>query len=277
MICFPNAKINLGLHILSKRSDGFHNIETFFYPIAWSDCLEVIENRSFVKGDYKIELELLGIELQSNGENLVEKAYHFLDARFDLPPVRVYLQKNIPAGAGLGGGSSDCAFMLSGMNKMFQLGVSKSELSLWASYLGSDCPFFLENKPAFASGKGEILTINEGFSLKDYYICVVFSGIELSTKEAYQNISPFTPEKRLPDLLLQDIRNWRVGVDNHFEKRFFAKFPELAAIKKQMYKIGAEYAAMSGSGSAIFGIFSEEPDAGSLAKFSQVKVWVGRG
>lgn len=261
MICFPNAKINLGLHIINKREDGFHNIESVFYPVGLSDTLEVIENKKH-QAKNKCLFASGGLKITGNNQNnLVVKAYQLLNEKYNLPPVMVYLQKNIPMGAGLGGGSSDAAFMLKALNKLFTLSITNNELHEQAAKLGSDCAFFLQNNPAYLFGKGHELT-PISLSLKNTYLVLLFTGAHSSTALAYNHVKPrniFNDNKNLTALLQQKTNSWKNNVVNDFEYSVFKQIPELIEIKTWLYKQGAYYAAMSGSGSCMFGLFNSKP------------------
>jgi len=251
MLVFPNAKINLGLHITEKRKDGYHNLETCFYPVMWQDALEIIESEQFV-------FTSSGLAISGAEENnLCVKAYNLLKTKFYLPPVHIHLHKIIPMGAGLGGGSSDAAFLLSTLVKKFDLNIETIELQSLASSLGADCAFFLENKPLLAFEKGDVFK-PISLSLKDYKICIVHPSIHVGTAEAYSGVKPKQPESNLEDILNQDITNWKDSLVNDFEASIFIQHPELLEIKLEFYKKGALYASMSGSGSAIFAIFKNE-------------------
>lgn len=253
MILFPNAKINLGLNILRKRDDGFHELETIFYPIGLKDGLEFIENKKD-----KIVFSNSGLSLNIDPEeNIVIKAYRLLAADHSLPGLDIHLHKVIPFGAGLGGGSSDAAFLLKGLNDFFELGLSINELKGYAVKLGADCSFFLENKPAFASGIGEKLQTID-FSLNGYYIVLVKPPFGVGTKEAYAGIKPSTSQFSLIESIQQAPNNWLDHITNDFEVSVFPLFPEIAEIKLKLLNLGAVYASMSGSGSSVFGLFKSE-------------------
>lgn len=252
MISFPNAKINLGLNVVEKRPDGFHNLETVFYPIGLCDALEIVES-----GQTKIKIT--GIELDSQpGENLVLKAYHLLESEFGLPPVAIHLHKAIPFGAGLGGGSSDAAFMLKLLNDFFSLNLSVLQLETYASRLGSDCAFFIRNKPAFACGKGEQL-FPATLDLSSYSIVLIKPSFSVSTAEAYSGIKPCKPGTSLLKLFETPINRWRDSFVNDFEIPVAGRYPEITRIKKILYDAGAIFSLMTGSGSAVFGIFETVP------------------
>jgi 4-diphosphocytidyl-2-C-methyl-D-erythritol kinase len=252
MITFPNAKINLGLNITEKRADGFHNLETVFFPVGWCDALEFAEAEEF-------QFSTSGISIAGDPEaNLVVKAYRLLQKDFNLPVLKIHLHKQIPFGAGLGGGSSDAAFMLKLLNKSYHLGLNDTELLEYAAVLGSDCPFFILNKPVFATGRGELM---EEFDLRlnGMFILLVKPPVEVPTAKAYQLIVPKKSTVSLQQSLLLPVQEWQGRVVNQFEQSVFQLFPELEEIKIKLYKLGASYASMSGSGSCIFGLFNELP------------------
>lgn len=249
---YPNAKINLGLEIIRKRPDCYHEIETLFYPIPLIDELEIRKSDSF-------HIALEGIDYDGDpSENLVAKAYRLISSRKSISPVSVTLHKKIPVGAGLGGGSSDAAFMLRGLNDLFALNCSAEELAEYAAVLGSDCPFFIYNQPMFATGRGEVLEFSP-VSLAGKWLVMVKPDIFVATSVAYAGVSPFVPDVNLRDLLNLPVENWRGKIFNRFEPSVFAKFPEIEVIKEQMYSLGAVYASMSGSGSTVYGIFNSDP------------------
>ncbi len=254
MILFPNAKINLGLNILRKREDGYHELETVFYPIGLKDGLEFIENKH-----NKINFTSSGLLLDVDPEdNIVVKAYRLLAADHSLPGLDIHLHKVIPFGAGLGGGSSDAAFLLKGLNDFFELSLTIDQLKRYALQLGADCSFFLENRPMFASGIGEKLSAIE-VSLKGYYLLLVKPQFGVGTKEAYSNIKPAIPTFPLPEAIHQSPEKWQESVFNDFEPSVFQIYPEIAELKSKLLNMGAVYAAMSGSGSSVFGLFKEAP------------------
>ncbi len=254
MITFPNAKINLGLNIIEKRTDGYHNLETIFYPIQLQDALEInrLENSQL---PYKLKIS--GTPVDGEDENnLVVKAFRLLQKDFELAPIDIHLFKHIPSGAGLGGGSADCAFMLKLLNEKFKLNLSDEQLENYASQLGADCPFFVHNKPVFASGIGNIFEpIN--FSLQGYHIVLVKPDIFVSTKEAFAHIHPTKPNVSLKEIIRRPVEDWKGLMINDFEASVFLQHPEIAAVKDKLYDLGAVYASMSGSGSAVYGIFNE--------------------
>ena len=256
MICFPNAKLNLGLNIISKRDDGYHNIETVFYPIALKDALEILPSQS---GE-AYRLFSSGIDIGSNSENnLVIKALNLMSTERDIPNIDIHLLKRIPSGAGLGGGSSDASFMLNLLNQTFSLNYTSNELHQFAVKLGADCAFFLRNRPVFASGIGQQMeTIN--LSLKQYHIVVVKPNIWVSTKEAYSQIVPKQPKISLKEVVKLPIQEWRNYMHNDFETHIFKKHPAIAEIKQTLYNNGALYASMSGSGTSVYGFFLQKPE-----------------
>jgi 4-diphosphocytidyl-2-C-methyl-D-erythritol kinase len=253
MICFPNAKINLGLHVTEKRKDGYHSIETCMVPIPLFDALEMIIETK------KTTFESSGIDIPGDSKsNLILKAYQLLQKDFsNLPNVDIHLLKKIPIGAGLGGGSADAAFALKLMNNLFDLILDDFFLEEYAAQLGSDCAFFIENKPQIATGRGEILEPVE-LDLKGNHLLLINPGIHISTKEAYAGVTPSTPKIKLSEIL-KDKSRWKDELVNNFEASVFQNHPEIAAIKEQLYENGAYYAAMSGSGSSVFGLYEEKP------------------
>ncbi|HAH22851.1 MAG TPA: 4-(cytidine 5'-diphospho)-2-C-methyl-D-erythritol kinase [Prolixibacteraceae bacterium] len=268
MIVFPNAKINIGLNIIAKRPDGFHNLETIFLPVGWRDALE------YVVGN-EVHFSSSGIPISGDPEsNLVMKAYRLLQKDFDLPSLKIHLHKQIPFGAGLGGGSSDAAFMLTMLNRQFGLNLSKEELELYAAQLGSDCAFFIRNSPVFASGRGEIMEPVQ-LVLNDWFILLVKPPVEVSTVRAFQLIVPETPKKSLKSLIQLPVQEWKDKVVNQFESSVFQLYPEIGELKQRLYNLGAAYASMSGSGSCVFGLFQQLPEkwesqfSASFLTFSQ--------
>ncbi len=256
MILFPKAKINLGLSITGRRSDGYHNIETIFYPVNICDALEFVEVKNNETTDL---LTVTGIETGSlTDENLVMKALKLLRSKHSFSPLKVHLHKAIPIGAGLGGGSSDASFMLKSVNRHFGLDITNDELRAMALSLGSDCPFFLDCEPSFATGRGEILKpLN--LDLGRYFLVLLNPGIGINTKEAYQNCSPEPSLHNLTDIEKVDINEWKSFLFNDFEDYVFRKHPLIGQLKEGLYLAGALFSSMSGSGSSVFGIFSEKP------------------
>jgi 4-diphosphocytidyl-2-C-methyl-D-erythritol kinase len=270
MVIFPNAKINLGLFVTEKRPDGFHNLETVFFPVnGFSDVLEVIDN----KDSSEDILSTSGIPTNASpGENLVMKALKLLREENFIPPLKIHLHKNIPSGAGLGGGSSDAAFMLRLLNEQFDLDLSSEELKKKASVLGADCAFFVRNHPTLAKGIGnEFSPVN--IDINGLWIMLIIPPIHLSTPAAYKNITPHKPKNYLKELIESETTKWPEKLINNFEPNAFGNHPELKDIKKRLYHEGAIYAAMSGSGSAMFGLFKEKPDIGWSEKY---RVWTGK-
>lgn len=247
MICFPNIKINLGLYITGKRPDGFHSLESIFYPVPFCDVLEIIPSQKF-------SFTTQGIAATENPEdNLCVKAYRLLQKDFDLPPVEMFLLKHIPTGAGLGGGSADASFTLKLLNEIFSLNITDGQLIDYAAQLGSDCPFFIVNKPAYVFGRGE-LQEQADLDLSGKFISIVHPGIHISTKEAFANISPGEANIKVFKLPFMPLASWKNLLQNDFEPYAFKKYPVLAEIKDELYNLGAGYVSMSGSGSAIYAI-----------------------
>ena len=254
MVLFPNAKINLGLNILRKRDDGYHELETVFYPIGLKDGLEFVENKQ-----NKIDFSSSGIPLNIDfEENIVVKAYRLLAADYPLPGLDIHLHKVIPFGAGLGGGSSDAAFLLKGLNENFGLGLTTDRLKGYAHRLGADCSFFIGNKPSFATGIGEKLQVID-LSLEGYFLVTVKPPFGVGTKAAYKGITPGTPNLSLSHAIQLPPEKWQEHLVNDFEVSVFPLFPEIGEIKSKLLSHGAIYAAMSGSGSSVFGLFKDEP------------------
>ncbi len=257
MIVFPNAKINIGLFVTEKREDGFHNLETVFYPIGLSDILEINPAEGEIGSCF---FEQTGIDVGCEAEkNLTVKAYRLLAADYSLPAVRMHLHKVIPFGAGLGGGSSDAAFALKTLDECFGLSLTVEQLEAYAARLGSDCAFFVRNRPAFAGGKGEVLEPVE-MALDDYRLVLVKPPFGVSTPEAYAGITPRAADFDLHRLPGVPLECWRGQVRNDFEEHVFRLYPRLAAIKEQLYASGASYASMTGSGSAVYGLFPREAE-----------------
>lgn len=262
MITFPCAKINLGLNIVSKRPDGYHNLETVFYPIPLTDALEIKYMDEKFPSESPCDLKITGNDVDCNEEdNLVIKAYQLLAADFQLPRVHAHLVKRIPTQAGLGGGSSDAAYMIRLLDERFRLNIGIPEMERYAAKLGADCAFFITADPSYAEGIGDVLMPADvpGADLGGYYLAVVKPSVAVSTRDAYAAIVPKTPTKCCRDIVRQPIETWKDELVNDFEAPIFAMHPELAAIKQSLYDAGAVYAAMSGSGSALFGIFREQP------------------
>ena len=263
MITFPCAKINLGLNIVNKRSDGYHELQTVFYPTKLTDTLEIKRMDDEFPIDTACDLKIYGIPVACNEQNnLVVKAYNLIAQDYDLPRIHAHLFKQIPSQAGLGGGSSDAAYMIRLLDERFRLNMGNAEMERYAARLGADCAFFITAEPSYATGIGEILEPTDGpwDALDTYYIGIVKPDIAISTKEAFAHIVPQMPAKCCRDIVRQPIETWRDELTNDFEKPLLALHPELADIKQRLYQEGAIYAQMSGSGSAFFGIFDRKVD-----------------
>ncbi len=264
MILFPNAKINIGLNIISKRPDGYHNLESIFYPIAIRDALEVIEAD-------QLRFSSSGIAIPGNADdNLCLKAYHLLKRDFPkLPALHIHLHKHIPIGAGLGGGSADASFFIRLLNQKFSLGIDNSQMEQYASKIGSDCAFFIQNKPAYALEKGDQLSpLN--LDLSSYFMVLVMPDVQVSTAEAYQGVRPMPVSVPLSELLKLPVEEWKLHIKNDFETSVFSKYPLISGIKTALYDAGALYASMSGSGSSVYGIFREAIKLPQLEKENKV-------
>lgn len=259
MICFPNAKINLGLRVTEKRPDGYHNLETVFYPIGLKDALEVVPSPN--EKPYSLEVKTLDTECLDMDEekNIVTKAFRLMESRFSLQPTAFFLKKGIPTGAGLGGGSSDAAYALKIINLVNNLGLTDSELELFSAQIGADCAFFIKNKPIFASGIGtdfEDVTLNLG----GLFLVLLKPNVHVSTAEAYSLVHPAHPTRSLKEWIGYPIETWRDNVINDFENSVFMKYPIIGDIKETLYRNGAVYASMSGSGSSVYGLFKSPVD-----------------
>lgn len=269
MLTFPNAKINIGLNITEKRTDGFHNIESVFYPVGWSDALEVIPNDSD-----NVEFQTSGLEIPGNQDsNLVLKAYRLLSDAYAISGVTFHLHKVIPMGAGLGGGSADGAFALKLLNDIFKLELSTAQLQDFARKLGSDCAFFIENRPVYCYAKGDQFE-DFSLSLNGKFIVLVNPDIHISTAEAYGGVTPQLPKVSLKEALSQPISTWKEIVKNDFEEKLLIKYPAISAVKTALYENGALYASMTGSGSTVYGIFDQEVDLKHL--FPTYAIWQGK-
>lgn len=267
MIVFPGCKINLGLYVTEKRSDGYHNLETCFYAVPWNDILEAVPSAQY-------QLDITGIELPAGGENLCTRAFNLLKDQYNIDPVHAHLHKILPHGAGLGGGSSDGASMLLLLDKLFKLDLPLNILESLAGQLGSDCPFFINPSPKIATGRGEIFS-SVNLSLKGKYIFIIKPPQSVSTAEAYRHIKIAQPEILVKDVLEKyPLNEWKNLLFNVFEDYAFSKIPELLQIKNLLYKNGASYALMSGSGSAVFGIFEEKPDITGIP--TSYMIWSGQ-
>lgn len=251
MITFPNAKINIGLNIIEKRQDGFHNIESVFYPIMdLFDVLEIIKSN-------ELKFTSSGITIPGNeADNLCLKAYHLIKADFDVKLVHIHLHKVIPIGAGLGGGSADAAFTLKLLNQLFELNITDDELINYARKLGSDCAFFIKNKPVYAYGKGDEFEEID-VDLSKYEIKIEYPNIHIGTSEAYAGVNPKPSNKNIKELIKLPIKDWKNNIKNDFEDSIFPNHPQIKALKEKFYDDGAVYASMTGSGSAVFGVFDK--------------------
>jgi 4-diphosphocytidyl-2-C-methyl-D-erythritol kinase len=259
MLFFPNAKINIGLNVINKRFDGYHNIETFFYPIGLSDVLEFVPLQDASPGN--IHYTATGISIEGpNENNLCVKAYHLLHHDFKLPAIAIHLHKIIPPGAGLGGGSSDAAFMLSYLNLQFELKLTTEQLCDYASELGSDCAFFIMNKPLFGYERGNKFK-DTSLTLGDLDIVLINPGIHVSTAEAYSTLKPQKPAQPLEALISLPVKQWKDKIVNDFEGTVIKKHPAIGEIKDKLYAMGAVYASMSGSGSSVYGLFTKKAPA----------------
>ena len=262
MITFPCCKINLGLNIVAKRPDGYHDLETVFYPVPLCDALEIKKMDDEFPSPTSIDLKITGNVVECNeSKNLVVKAYRLLAQDYKLPRIHAHLVKRIPTQAGLGGGSADAAYMIRLLDERFRLNMGNAEMERYAAQLGADCAFFITSEMAYATGIGEILTPvdNEENNLEGYYLALVKPNVAISTAEAFAGITPKKPIKNCRDIVRQPIDTWRAKLTNDFEKPIFAIHPILATVKEKLYEQGALYAQMSGSGSTIFGIFGQKP------------------
>jgi len=270
MIVFPKAKINIGLRITGKRPDGYHNIETLFYPIGLSDALEYVDSSGSVKRDI---LTVTGINTGSDHEdNLVIKTVKKLREKYSFPLLRIHLHKTIPVGAGLGGGSSDAISLLKSINQCFELNIDKSNMHILALELGSDCPFFIDSTPAFASGRGELLKSIKPV-LANYYLVLFNPGTGISTREAYDNCRPVEPPSSLIDLVGHPVKSWKELIINDFEDFAIKRHPMIGDIKRELYRCGALFSLMSGSGSSVYGLFHEKPKIPE--KLKNFVIWEG--
>lgn len=266
MVGFPNIKINIGLNIVAKRADGFHNIESIFYPIQIFDVIEVLESD-------ELSFNASGIEIPGEpSNNLCLKAYKLLEKDFDIPKVQINLHKVIPIGAGLGGGSADAAFTLKLLNSKFDLKINNAKLIDYARCLGSDCAFFIENTPKYCFGKGDEFE-PVALDLSAYRLVIVYPNLHISTPEAYSGVVPKPSNMALKELVKMPIGEWKGNIKNDFEDSLFIKYPVLESIKQALYEKGALYASMSGSGSTIYGIFPQDDCPKSFA-LADYKVWL---
>lgn len=269
MISYPNAKINLGLNVVRKRTDGFHDIESVFYPIPWRDILEIVPDTAS-KGE--VTFTSSGISIPSDGKpNLCERVYQLMHEEFGLFSVKMHLHKIVPIGAGLGGGSADAAFAAVMLNQLFEFELSTEKLEEVVAQVGSDCPFFIRNKPAYVTGRGEVLQQFD-LDLSGYWMALVNPNIHIGTKEAYSGITPSEPNSSLQEILSKDVSEWKNAVKNDFEASIFPNHPSIQKLKEQMYELGADYASMTGSGSTVFGLFEKEPEGLFFEKEYAVKI-----
>lgn len=262
MVVFPCAKINLGLQVVGVRENGYHDIETVFYPIPLHDALEITPMDDEFPSDTRCDIKITGNFIPGKDtDNLVVKAYKLLANDFDLPKIHIHLFKQIPTQAGLGGGSSDAAYMLKLLNEQFSLNLTVDKLKDYAARLGADCAFFIKSEPCFASGIGDVLEpiSNSSHLLKGFKLALIKPDIAISTQRAYQQINVKKTSVSCKDIIHKPIKCWKDELFNDFETPVFQEFPELKVIKEQLYQQGAIYASMSGSGSAIYGIFEDEP------------------
>lgn len=277
MIDFPCAKINLGLNIVEKRNDGYHNLQTVFLPVQLCDALEIKTMSEQFPSAMNCDLKVSGYGICCNeADNLVVKAYNMLAADYEIPRIHAHLYKRIPNQAGLGGGSSDAAFMLKLLDQRFRINAGNAELEKYAARLGADCPFFINAEPAYAEGIGEILSPVKitNNTLSGYTLVIVKPQVSVSTKEAFAGITPRMPKVSCREIVAMPIEQWKGLLTNDFEESVFAQYPELQEIKNKLYKTGASYAQMSGSGSSIFGIFKTTPDKDSIHNvFNSSKIY----
>ncbi|MCM1519177.1 MAG: 4-(cytidine 5'-diphospho)-2-C-methyl-D-erythritol kinase [Lachnoclostridium sp.] len=271
MILFPNAKINLGLNIIHRRDDGYHNIVTVMYPTSWSDILEIVPSSS-----EETTLTVTGRAVDCPPEkNLVMKAYRALNVYTPLPPVDIFLHKIIPDGAGLGGGSADAAFTLRGLNELFALDIPDHTLAEIAAGIGADCPFFIYNRPMLCTGTGTDMTPYD-IDLSAYRLAIIKPPCSVPTREAYAGVTPHQPAEELTSLLRHPVGHWKGRVVNDFEASVFPQYPVIGQIKERLYDLGAEYAAMSGSGSAVFALFNHDILAEDLSRhFENCTMFIG--
>ncbi len=269
MISFPNCKINLGLSVVEKRTDGFHDIETVFYPLKLCDVIEII-----ISQDNKSDFQISGIPINGNSDtNLCIKTYELLKTKFNLHDVQIHLHKNIPVGAGLGGGSSDAVFTMKLLNELFLLQLSEAEQINYSKKIGSDCAFFVNNSPVFAYEKGdkfEAIDIN----LKEYYLVLVKPNVSVDTSFAYSKIIAKKPKNSIKEIIKLPISEWKQFLKNDFEDVIFEEFPEIEKVKNQLYDLGAIYSSMSGSGSVVYGIFKNKINIKDF--FNNCFTWQGK-
>jgi 4-diphosphocytidyl-2-C-methyl-D-erythritol kinase len=263
MVIFPNAKINIGLNIVERRADGYHNIETIFYPLMIKDAVEIITAEKF-------SFRSSGLEIPGRQEdNLCIKGYQLLKKDFDLPPLSIHLHKHIPIGAGLGGGSADAGFFIRLLSQYFELALTDEQMMNYAKNLGADCAFFIQNKPVFAFDKGDEFEPIK-LDLSAYKIILVMPPVHVSTAEAYGGVKPAPVKQSLLELISYPVKEWKNHIKNDFEANIFKNHPEIRGVKAVLYEAGALYASMSGSGASVFGIFDNLPDLVELEKTNQV-------
>jgi 4-diphosphocytidyl-2-C-methyl-D-erythritol kinase len=263
MIVFPNAKINIGINITSRRPDGYHNIETIFYPLPIYDALEAIPGK-------ELTFQSSGLEIPGSADdNLCIKGYHLIKKDYDIPPLNIHLLKHIPIGAGLGGGSANAAFFIKLVNNLFNLKLTTDHMLDYARQLGADCAFFIENKPLFAFEKGDQFE-SIRLDLSKYKIILVMPPVHVSTGEAYRGVKPAPVKDSLYELIAEPIQEWKYFIKNDFEESVFKNHPVIRGVKAALYDAGALYASMSGSGASVFGIFNDKPDLSELEKTNQV-------
>jgi len=263
MLSFANAKLNLGLFLTEKRDDGYHNLETVFYPVKLYDVVELIDAE-------ETSCSIKGIDIPGNADdNICLKAFKQLQSDFKLPNQQIILLKNIPVGAGLGGGSADAAFLIKLVNEKYKLGLSVEKMQDYARDLGADCAFFIENKPVYAFAKGDEFEDVE-LDLSAYYMVLVKPAVHVSTAEAYQNVKVKQPLISLKELIHLPLSEWKGKIVNDFETSVFAKYPQIDEIKTKLYAAGATFALMSGSGSSVFAIFEKPVQLSELEKENQV-------
>lgn len=282
ILCHPNAKINLGLNVTERRPDGYHNLETIFYPIPVCDTLKIeiagsalpsatggffpdgCRTHTETTDDYTLTTGGIAIDCPP-GKNLLIKALRNLKQDFDIPRLHISMYKQIPSGAGLGGGSSDAAYMMKSVNTLLELGLDTRQMEQRVAGLGADCAFFINNRPVFATGIGNVFSPTD-LSLSGWHLVLVKPDIFVSTQEAYARIYPHQPETSITDIIRQPVESWKDTLTNDFETGIFSLHPEIGTIKSKLYELGAAYAAMSGSGSSVFGLFRQAQDNTALTR-----------
>lgn len=271
MVTFPNAKINIGLDIVSRRADGYHNIESVMIPVPWRDVLEIVPSKA-----EESTLTITGREVNCPTEkNLVMKAYRAMEQEFDLPAVNVYLHKVIPDGAGLGGGSADAAFTITALNELFKLNLSDEKMASIAQRIGADCPFFIYNTPMLATGIGTDFK-KVDVDLSGYKVLIVKPAVSVPTAQAYAGVTPSQPQRHIGELIKMPVNRWQNAIKNDFEHSIFPLHPIVETIKGKIIEMGAEYASMSGSGSAVYGLFkADKLSEDAIPTFEQCDIFVG--